>query len=317
MLQVGAWAIEADTPQRLDRDRAFLEAHLEDWIERDPSLLSSSIRWVARQLGLPDTSRLDLLGLTQDGTWVIVELKAGSVDSATVRQVLHYFLEIAAMSNSDLVRRVRERGVIDQSVMPDLDLLAEQPEERSRDYLLLVAGVGSGTSAEATAAILSQHGFDVAVQVVTFELLCDSTGRRILIREITDEPTTQPETSHSRWTLDAVLERAEQLGVLPEFEAIRSRLTQRGYRCFIKKNGVQYNLGSRRQCFWVRPAEQAIHIGYMSWNFPDLFGVDEQEAETRLGPNWIDLPPEEARERIFHWADLIAAFRGNHDADAT
>jgi RecB family endonuclease NucS len=103
---IAAWEIgDGDVPTRMAEEREFLEKHLEGWIEHEPSLLGGDIRWVSRQLVLPDGSRLDLLGLTKDNTWVIAELKAGQVDASTVLQAMHYFLQIAAMSDAELAQR--------------------------------------------------------------------------------------------------------------------------------------------------------------------------------------------------------------------
>lgn len=91
MIHIGAWEIGADeVPRRMVDDREYLESQLETWIERDPSLLSGEIRWVSRQLTLPDRSRLDLLGLTRNNEWVIAELKAGPVSGGAVEQAVHY-----------------------------------------------------------------------------------------------------------------------------------------------------------------------------------------------------------------------------------
>lgn len=309
MTHIGVWEIgDDDAPRRLSVDREFLEKHLETWIERDPSLLGGDVRWVSRQLTLLDGSRLDLLGLTKDGTWVIVELKAGPVGVDTIRQALHYFLEIAGMTNGQLAQRIRSRGISDASVAIAVDELAPDAGDSDRDYLLLVAGVGSGESAEAAAAILERHGFDVPIQVVTFQLLRDSTGHRILLREVDERIATEATAPSSRWSLDEVLQLAERYGVREGFEAIRSKLLAQGFRAYQKKYGLNFNLGTRAQSLWVAPREGRIHLGYLAANFPALYGVDESQAGAEFGPNWIDLPPAEALQRIQEWAEIIAGY---------
>lgn len=315
MAEVGAWEIPLDggKPLRMDADRDFLEKHLEDWIGLDPSLLGPDIRWLSRQLVLPDLSRLDLLGLTKDGTWVIAELKAGSVDAGTVRQAFHYFIEIAMMDNAELIQRVRahpirdEHGVVivDPSVETDLALIGEDPHEQKRDYMLLAAGVGTGESAEAAAAVLAAHNFDVPVRVVTFQLLKSGSETRILVREV-DEDEDRAPASDEGWTLDALLELAQRHGVRDEFEEIRTGLLDRGYKSLQKKYGLNFNPGAKRQAFWVSPRDQAIHVGYLDWNLEALFNLDQSWAEEHLGENWVDLPAEQARDRVLGWADAIA-----------
>ena len=243
MAEIGAWMISDGTaPERLIADRDFLEKHLENWIQDDPTLLSPDIRWLCRQLYLPDGSILDLLGLTKQRTWVIAELKAGSVDASTVRQAFHYFIEIAMLDNAQLVRLVREHPIrdldgtpaVDETVDADLDVLADEPDDRQREYMLLAAGVGSGESAEAAAAVLAEHQFDVPVRVVTFQCLRGNAGQRLLVRNVDEDESRREGGAASGWAAE-LEERARRFGVFGEFEQIRSGLLQRGYRTVQKK----------------------------------------------------------------------------------
>lgn len=311
MTQIGAWEIDdGDVPRRLSGDREFLERHLENWIERDPSLLGGDIQWVARQLTLPDGSRLDLLGLTRDATWVIAELKVGPLRTSTVLQALHYFVQIAGMTDGELRQRIQGLGSRDNTVNAALEELDSDADDTRRDYRLLVAGVGEGGPAEQAASTLARHGLNVRVQVVTFQMLRDSAGRRILIREIDEDAGQEQRAGGARWSLDQVLSRAEQFGVREGFERIWNHLLERGYRTYQKKYGLNFNLGSQRQIFWVRPAEGGIVVGYLGLNFPALFGVDMSRVEADMGPfDWSARAPEEALAAIRTWADVIDGYR--------
>jgi hypothetical protein len=89
----------------------------------------------------------------------------------------------------------------------------------------------------------------------------------------------------------------------------------RGLRPSQKKNGLNFNLGSKLQCLWVRSAEGKLHMGYLDGNFPALFGVDEAQALEEMGPNWVDLPPEEAVRQAVTWADRILAYHAAAQAE--
>jgi hypothetical protein len=310
LAHIAAWEIGSDeVPRRIPSDREFLEKHLEGWIERDPSLLASDVQWASRQLTLPDGSRLDLLGLSKDKTWVVVELKGGPPGAGAVDQVLHYFMQIATMTDGELAHRIRAQGISDEAAAPALEELAPDADDSARDYLLLVAGVGTGEAAQASAATLTRHGFDVPIRVVSFQVLRDSDGRRILVREVEDAPYGEAGSEGSRYSLDDVLDYAARCGVRAGFEAIRRHLLDRGFRQSRKRYGLNFNTGSRLQCLWVTPVEGAIHMGYLSGNFPTLYGIDEGQAEAELGDNWIDLEPDEALNRITRWADAIDRYR--------
>ncbi len=317
MTHLGAWEVGADdVPQRMADDRVFLERNLEDWIQRDPSLLGGDIRWVARQLTLPDQSRLDLLGLTRDNEWVIAELKAGAVGGGAVEQALHYFLQLANMTNSQLTQAIRAHGISAEAVATAESALATEGEDGSRDYRLMAAGVGRGEAAEAVAAILTRYGLAIPIQVITFRLLRSIDGRRILLREVDEDLSSQSSQSDNQWSLDHVLGYAERCGVREGFEQIRSELLARGYRTYQKKWGLNFNLRSRLQCFWVTPEEGMIHIGYLTGNFPALFGVDEESVRADMGANWLHLPSVEAVERMRRWADVVERYRQPTPADA-
>ncbi len=127
----------------------------------------------------------------------------------------------------------------------------------------------------------------------------------MLLREVEDESSREPTLPSAQWSLEDVLQRAENFGVRGALERVCLDLNERGYRTNVKKTGLNFNRGSRLQTFWVRPVEAGFHIGYLAGNFPALFGVDESEAEKAFGANWIDLSPDAACERIRLWADEI------------
>ena len=62
MQQVGIWHIDDTGPKKAERSSIDLERQLEDWIERDPSLLESGLTFLGRQIPL-EAGPLDLLRL--------------------------------------------------------------------------------------------------------------------------------------------------------------------------------------------------------------------------------------------------------------
>src|SRR4051794_37856606 len=91
-MRVALWSVTEGKPKRLQQEHSFIESQLESWIEDDPSLALPGLRWVGRQVILPDRRRLDLVGITREGQLVVAELKTGVVDVATLSQALHYTL---------------------------------------------------------------------------------------------------------------------------------------------------------------------------------------------------------------------------------
>src|SRR5690606_4111268 len=170
------------------------------------------------------------------------------------------------------------------------------------------AGVGDGSAADAAAATLARYGFSIPVEIVGFHLFTTSTGH-VLIREVDDDAVSAVPSNSSRWSLDAILERAERFGISDGFEKVRGELLNRGYRSRLKKYGLNFNLGTRSQVFWLQPQREGIHIGYCAWNFPDLFGISAEETEARFGPNWQTLDSEPALAQIRTWLDAVEELR--------
>jgi hypothetical protein len=232
---------------------------------------------------------------------------------------MHYFLQLAAMSNIELVDRIfnsKSRLFGPGELENELDELRSAPDEIARDHRLVVAGIGTDGTAEQAAATLGQHGFDVPLQVVSFELLGDSTGRRLLLREVDEDGGRAAERPTSTWSFEAVMDLAAEYGVRDSFHALYEALRDRGYRSYVKKKGLNFNLGGRQQVFWIKPGPNGlIHVGYLASNFPSLFGVDETEASAELGANWLDLRPDAARVQTMKWVEQIEAMRQRSETD--
>ena len=68
-----------------------LEKDLEDWVEHNPSILGGDrVLIIATQKSIPGVGRLDLLGIDQSGSLVIIELKRYSTPRDAVAQALDY-----------------------------------------------------------------------------------------------------------------------------------------------------------------------------------------------------------------------------------
>ncbi|MGZ4871096.1 MAG: endonuclease NucS domain-containing protein, partial [Candidatus Angelobacter sp.] len=89
--------IEAD-----DLSATYREKDLEEWIERDPSLLGSKLLVIGRQYDIPNVGRLDLLCVDETGTLVLVEFKRNLTNRETVAQVLDYASWLDAASEAEI-----------------------------------------------------------------------------------------------------------------------------------------------------------------------------------------------------------------------
>ena len=69
--------------------------HLEAWIAADAKLIGGGLTIVGQQVRIDD-GRLDLLAIDARDRWVVIELKAGRLDSG----MLHLLYEHAALGAS-------------------------------------------------------------------------------------------------------------------------------------------------------------------------------------------------------------------------
>lgn len=76
------------------------------WVERDATLVLDGLRWIGRQVTLPDRTRIDLGGLTREGQLVVAELKRAALDTATLSRALHYPLWLGSMDIDALQARL-------------------------------------------------------------------------------------------------------------------------------------------------------------------------------------------------------------------
>lgn len=89
-----------------DEIQEFKESDLEDIIMRKPNLLEENLTFVRRQHEILPSSRIDLLFTDENGDYVVVELKLGSVGREASNQIRRYIHEIRASE------RKRVRGII-------------------------------------------------------------------------------------------------------------------------------------------------------------------------------------------------------------
>lgn len=84
------WSISGERLEPLPTERLNSEDRLESWLEADIGILSSEILLVGRQVGTAHGGRIDLLGISADGSIAIIELKRDKTPRDIVAQVLDY-----------------------------------------------------------------------------------------------------------------------------------------------------------------------------------------------------------------------------------
>ena len=89
-VEMGIWRIDGDTPRRLGASTLPSEATLEEFLERDPSLLGERLLVIGRQVRTPYGKYIDLLAMDADGNLNVLELKRDKTPREVVAQALDY-----------------------------------------------------------------------------------------------------------------------------------------------------------------------------------------------------------------------------------
>lgn len=151
MRRVGVWRITAEGPRRLASASLDLDQRLEEWIERDPSLLEPGLTIVGRQMRL-DAGLLDLLALDPQGRWIVIEIKRDTLRRDTIAQGLDYAACIATMPATELSAKVNAYQATKTPHVTLEVLLNERTGETTagdtRDVLVYVVGTGRDAGLE-------------------------------------------------------------------------------------------------------------------------------------------------------------------------
>ena len=126
------WEIRGKEIHEVEESNLSLESRLEDWIEKDPSILGIEIAIIGRQVATGYGGYIDLLGIDRDGDLVILELKRNKTPRDVVAQTLDYaswvekleYNEIEELSNrykSDSLSNVFQ-AVFDDSLPENINV---------------------------------------------------------------------------------------------------------------------------------------------------------------------------------------------------
>lgn len=189
MTAVGVWQVDKERVARVEPANLSLERELEEWIEREPSLLESGLEIVGRQVHV-EGGIIDLLALDVQGRWVVIEIKKGSLYRDTVVQALDYASCIAKMDLQELQGKVNDylksvgRGNNKSEGALSDRIDGERADGKDREVAVYVVGTGQDPSLERVLDYLggkSQRVFNA----VLFNVFEFGSGHRFLVRELT------------------------------------------------------------------------------------------------------------------------------------
>jgi hypothetical protein len=289
--RIGVWQVNPSVPERLSEVAIDLEARLEEWIEKDPSLIRSGLKIVGRQMRT-DGGPLDLLGIGLQGEWEVVEIKRGVVRRDTIAQALDYASCIDEMAEQELFSEVeRYLHAHGQSLE---QLRSERPEAfdavaGKRTVEIIVVGTGRDDGLERIVNLLSKRS-ELAISVVSFQVFTLASGEQVLVRELTESDETPEPKERTRKSNEDVLRRsAATLGFGTEFNVILGAADRLGLHKYVTHKSVMFApMADRRRCLFLVYADK-LHKGsglktYVEpAAFQEFFNIPAERVRDLLG----------------------------------
>jgi len=155
------------------------ESALEDFLERDPSLLGTRLLVIGRQVRTPHGKFIDLLAIDSDGNLHVLELKRDKTPREVVAQVLDYGSWVTTLTREQVIDLASEH--LDspfEAAFEDV-FAGAPPDELNGEIELTIVATDLDASSERIVTYLRDFG--VPINAVFFSYLEDE-DRRYLAR---------------------------------------------------------------------------------------------------------------------------------------
>jgi hypothetical protein len=295
------WDVSTNQPQRVERTFLDLESNLEEWIEKEPSILEEGLLIVARQFQV-DSGRIDLLGINALGNWVVIEIKREKIHRETIAQAIDYVTCLEDMPQSQFQQNLRNH----------LRYKGSNLEERMRlhgwnDTIfdighpeIIVVGLGRDLNLERIIRKLEK--IDNQINIITLELFENDGGQQLLVRQVqiiepeektplnhktvkspnlrNTEVVAQPPAHEN--SLERLFALAEKNGVGKPFKRVYDVATTFGLYPRLHKWSIMFAPQDNKRrvliCIWVKPYKGSFNIYIQSRAFAEFFPINEREA---------------------------------------
>jgi hypothetical protein len=186
------WEIlNGDNLKELEKGKLDLEERIENWLEKDNSLIGNDLLVIGRQIPTDFGGVTDLLCLDLSGDIVIVELKRDKTPREITAQVLDYASWVKDLSNERITEIANEylqqKGPLEKAFKQQFGE-EEFPEVLNENHKMLIVASKIDDSSERIIKYLSDsHG--VGINAVTFHYFVDEKKREMLARVFLIDPS--------------------------------------------------------------------------------------------------------------------------------
>jgi len=328
---VKIWEIkDGDNLEEIKKSKLELEERIENWLEKDISIISNDLLVIGRQVETDFGGIIDLLCLDYSGDVVIIELKRDKTPREITAQVLDYASWVKELSNDKITEIAnmylakKGKGPLEKEFKDKFG--EELPEILNEHHKMLIVASEIDSSTERIIEYLS-NTYGVGINAATFHYFRNDEGKEFLARVFLIEPSqveyrAQTKSSSKRrpsLTYEELQEIAESNAVGELYVKLVNGLTslfdqKTTTRSSIAFIGIMGEKKSRNTIFSVLPGESSSARGlrftvYLD-RFAEYFNIDKKIA--------IDIMPTYEKEKFYEdWAGEFGGgfFKDNYQVE--
>ena len=272
VIDVKLWKIVDNNPVKVEKRRLGLERNLEDWIEKDPTILDENLLLIGRQV-----NNIDLLFLDRNGNTVIAELKREKTPRDVVTQIIEYASWVEHLGYEDLKKEAEKTYKQPEALKVKFKerFDAELPETLNEQHRMIIVAAGLDDSTRRIIEYLAHGKRNVPINVAIFHYFEDN-GNKHMSRTFLIEPSKLEERAtyttklKPAITMEEFVKNYENAGVGELAEKIKE-LYDKGedweIRLFTTGLGLRTHDGDINASFNVNPdTDNGVWV-----NDPDLF----------------------------------------------
>ncbi len=182
------WKIYNSDLRELLKTTPAIEKQLEDWIEKDVSIISPNLILIGRQVTTDFGGAIDLLAIDRAGNVVVIELKKEKTPRNVVAQVLDYaswISELPPERISEIARDYLKKSLED--AFRD-KFGVDLPEIKIEDPKMIIVAIEADESTKRVVKFLSEK-YGMSINIVNFDLFRDESGNMYLLRTYLLDPS--------------------------------------------------------------------------------------------------------------------------------
>lgn len=165
------WSIENKELHEVQKATIPFEKNLEEWLEKDISMISDDLLVIGRQVPTRYGGLIDLLGIDSQGNIVIIELKRDKTSRDITSQVIDYASWVKEIDSDALYEIARDYldskhpdKTFDEVFKDKFQI--DFPEEINNDHKMIVVGSNIDSSTLRIIQYLSERG--IGINAFTF-----------------------------------------------------------------------------------------------------------------------------------------------------